>query len=244
MSQRVTILGKRFAALRRARYLTQEEFAQRLDMSPANVRRLEQAEVGGMQVKNFRRLATLLELAPDELRARIGAPPEPIDDDDRDENDHTPRDPSEPPVGGPTFPASIRPATRTRVVEVEHYHGVSAARVEDRDGTPRGTAPVPAGAGRRFAVTVDGDCMEPRFGHGDTVIFSVDAAEREGIVDGKSYFVQFADGENTFKRCFNDPENRELLILKCWNEKYAPRIVERARIRLLARAMHRLVTEE
>ena len=42
MGQRVMILGKRFAALRRERYLTQEEFAQKLEMSPANVRRLEQ----------------------------------------------------------------------------------------------------------------------------------------------------------------------------------------------------------
>ena len=64
MADRVMIFGKRFAALRRERYLTQEEFAHRLEMSPANVRRLEQTEMGGMQVKNFRRLAALLDVAP------------------------------------------------------------------------------------------------------------------------------------------------------------------------------------
>ena len=79
MSQRVMILGKRFAALRRERYLTQDEFAQRLEMSPANVRRLEQSEVGGMQVKNFRRLATLFNVSPDDLRRRIGASSEPAE---------------------------------------------------------------------------------------------------------------------------------------------------------------------
>src|SRR5580704_16784362 len=73
MTQRVMILGKRFADLRRERYLTQDEFAQRLEMSPANIRRLEQAEVGGMHVKNFRRLATLLNISPDDLRRAIGA---------------------------------------------------------------------------------------------------------------------------------------------------------------------------
>src|SRR5258708_2955329 len=72
MSKSVTIAGSKFAALRIERYLTQEEFASRLQMSPGNVRRLEQSETGGMQVKNFRRLAELLEITPDELRVRIG----------------------------------------------------------------------------------------------------------------------------------------------------------------------------
>src|SRR3954469_19517819 len=72
MSQRVMIHGKKFAEIRRARFLTQEEFAHRLEMSSANVRRLEQAETSGMQVKNFRKLATLTNLSPQELRQRIG----------------------------------------------------------------------------------------------------------------------------------------------------------------------------
>ena len=40
MTQRVIIFGRRLAELRRQRYLTQDEFAHRLEMSPANVRRL------------------------------------------------------------------------------------------------------------------------------------------------------------------------------------------------------------
>ncbi|HZL34698.1 MAG TPA: LexA family transcriptional regulator [Tepidisphaeraceae bacterium] len=253
MSQPVTIMGRRFAAIRRERYLTQEEFAQRLEMSPANVRRLEQSEVSGMQVKNFRRLATLLDLAPDELRQRIGAPA-PLKsqthttaESDADAPAHAnirPKDERpDPPVHGPDFPTGIG-AGKTPVVDVAHFHGVSAARVEQRTETHRGNAPAPAGPSRRFAVTVDGDCMEPRYRHGDVVLFSVEAAEREGIIDGKNYFLQFADGENTFKRVFPDPDNRELLILKCWNEKYAPRIIERSRIKLLARAVFRMLPDE
>ncbi|MDB5299365.1 MAG: hypothetical protein JWO87_1028 [Phycisphaerales bacterium] len=237
--QRILIFGKEFAALRQGRYLTQEEFAQKLEMSPANIRRLEQSEAGGMQVKSFRKLAALLNLSPDALRQQIGAP-----SGETDDASATPRVGPSATLHDAAFPTGMQPGSGRGVVEVEHFHGVSAARTEDRAAAQRGKAPVPAGAARRFAVTVDGDCMEPKYHHGDVVVFSVDAAEREGIVEGKNYFLQFADGENTFKRIFLDVENRELLILRCWNEKYEPRVVERASVKLLARATHRLTPDE
>ena len=126
---------------------------------------------------------------------------------------------------------------------MERFHGVSAARREDRAGVERGRVPIPAGARRRFAVIVDGDCMEPKYRDGDVVVFSVDAAEREGIVDGRNYFIQFADGENTFKRVFLEPSDVNWLVLRCWNAKYPPRRVERTSIHLLARAEYRLVPD-
>jgi phage repressor protein C with HTH and peptisase S24 domain len=241
--QRILIHGRDFAALRQGRYLTQEEFAQRLEMSPANIRRLEQAEVGGMQVKSFRKLAALLNLSPDALRQQIGATPDKL----TGEMGGMLGTGGRPAPADPAFPSGIHiPSGRDamEVVDVEHFHGVSAARSEDRSAARRGKAPVPAGPARRFAVTVDGDCMEPKYSHGDVVLFSVDAAEREGIVEGKNYFLQFADGENTFKRVFIDPDNHELLILRCWNEKYEPRVVERGNVKLLARATHRLTPDE
>jgi transcriptional regulator with XRE-family HTH domain len=242
MAQRVIILGKRLAALRRDRYLTQEEFAQKLDMSGANIRRLEQSEVGGMQVKNFRRLATLLNVSPDDLRRQIGVAD--LREDHADASTNGATAVLEPAVGSAEFPSAMKAGARREVMEVAHFHGVSAARAEDRTDAHRGKAPVPAGSPRRFAVTVDGDCMEPKYRDGDVVVFSVDAAEREGIVEGKNYFIQFAGEENTFKRIFFDPENRELLILRCWNERYPPRIVERSKIKLLARAIYRLMPDE
>lgn len=237
MSQRVIIFGKKFADIRRQRYLTQEEFAQKLQMSPANVRRLEQSETSGMQVKNFRRLATLLDIGPDELRARIGVPA----------GVHLLRESPDQPAPvtpDPKFPSAIVPGSMKEVVDVEAYHSVSAARKEDRTATRRGTTAVPAGSPRRFSVKVDGDCMEPKYRDGETVLFSVDAAEAEGIVDGRNYFLQFADGENTFKRVFLDPENRELLVLKCWNERYPPRVIERSSVKLLARATGKFTPDE
>jgi len=242
MSKRVIIFGKRFAGLRNERYLTQEEFAQKLSMSPANVRRLEQSESSGMHVKNFRRLATLVNVSPEELRRRIGVPV-------------AAHGPSESALGTLSaqtdypqedrqFPRGMRIDTLKEVTDVEHFHGVSAARTEHRTATGRGKSPVPGPAQRRFAVSVDGDCMEPKYRDGESVIFSVDAAESEGIIEGRNYFIQFADGQNTFKRIFLDPENHELLVLKCWNKKYPPRTVERSSIKLLARAVFKLTPDE
>lgn len=235
-AHRVVIFGQKLAALRRERYLTQDEFAQRLEMWAANVRRLEQAQASGMQLKNFRRLASLLNVSPDELRRQIGpatAAPLPIQRSGAALAD-----------GPADFPSALSPDATQPLADLPHYHGVSAARIEHRTDASRGTIQAPAGSQRRFAVTVDGDCMEPRYANGDVVIFSIDAAEREGVVDGKNYFIQFTDGENTFKRLFTDPDNPEVVILRCWNEKYAERVVERSAIRLLARAVFKLTPDE
>jgi phage repressor protein C with HTH and peptisase S24 domain len=229
MAARLLIFGKKLAALRIERYLTQEELASRLGMSTAGVRRLEQLDLGGMHMRNFRRLAELTKLTPPQLRRRIGTP---IGEPNRSQ------------APGNDQPTALAGDSLVRVVDVERFHGVSAARLEDRAGVKEGRVPVPAGTRRRFAAVVDGDCMEPKYHHGDVVVFSIDAAEREGIVDGRNYFVQFADGENTFKRVFCDPENSDRLVLRCWNPKYPARAVERSRVQILARAEFRLVPDE
>jgi transcriptional regulator with XRE-family HTH domain len=230
MSKPLAILGEKFAALRRSRYLTQQEFAVRLGMSVANVRRLEQSEVGGMQVKNFRRLAELLHVSPDELRRRIGTPSE------QDWDESARREPALPPslVSG-----SVRP-----VVEIDRFRGVSATRPDDRDAAAEDRTPAPPGAARRFSAIVDGDCMEPKYRHGEVVIFSVDAAELEGIVEGRNYFVQFHDGQNTFKRLFVHPQDADVLVLRCWNPRYPDRAVHRDAVKLVSRATHKLVADE
>ena len=235
MHGRLTISGRKFAALRRARYWTQEEFAQHIGMSAQNVRRLEQSEVGGMQVKNFRRLADLLKVTPDELRQRIGASAE------------AELDPAGPVAGRSRgiaeAPTAIVPGSVSPVVEIERFHGVSAARPEDRTDLADGKSLAPAGAMRRFSAVVDGDCMEPKYRHGEVVIFSVDAAELEGVINGRNYFVQFDDGQNTFKRLFADPADPELLVLRCWNQRYPERAVPRSSVKLIARAIYKLVPD-
>jgi transcriptional regulator with XRE-family HTH domain len=231
MARNVSVAGQKFAAIRRERYLTQEEFAQRLAMSAANVRRIEQSDTSGMHFRNLRRLATLVKISPRQLLEQIGVADEASSDG--------------PPLNGaPDFPRGIAEDSLLPVTEIAHFHGVSATRSEDRDAVRRAAIVVPEGTDRRFSVTIDGDCMEPKYLDGEIVVFSIDAAEREGIIDGRNYFVQFADGDNTFKRIFLDPENRESLLLKCWNAKYPPRAVERSSIKLLARAMHKFVMDE
>jgi transcriptional regulator with XRE-family HTH domain len=230
MTERLLISGKRLASLRTERYLTQEELANRLGMSTAGVRRLEQMTFGGMHMRNFRRLAELVELTCEELRSRVGV------------SRTFESEPARQLIAGQ--PAALARARAEPVMDVVRFHGVSASRAENRTDVERGRVPVRAGPDRRFAVAVDGDCMEPKYRHGDEVVFSVDAAEREGIVQGRNYFIQFVDGETTFKRIFFDPIEANRLVLRCWNTKYPDRQVERSAIQLLARAEYRLVKDE
>ena len=240
-------------------------------MSAAGVRRLERLKVGGIQVRNFRRLAELARLTPQALRARIGPPqwwvlPKPGEPTpslsscpaDGAERAAVPREPALSTLDACVSSDRILPTDADAeaqplawsggapqpVVELERYHGVSASRTDVRVAVSRETAYAPAGSLRRFSVVVDGDCMEPRYRHGELVIFSVDAAEREGILEGRNYFVQLSDGQNTFKRIFFVPDDPDRLLLCCWNPIYPPRTVERRHVILLARAEYRLIPDE
>jgi phage repressor protein C with HTH and peptisase S24 domain len=83
-----------------------------------------------------------------------------------------------------------------------------------------------------FAVRVVGDSMEPKYLHGDIVVFSP-AAE---VHNGDDCFVRFATPhETTFKRVFFEPENK--IRLQPRNEKYPPMIVDGKRINGLYRAV-------
>src|SRR5947209_1145074 len=126
MVKRVMIVGERFAELRHERYWTQEELAERLRMSPANVRRLEQSEVAAMQPRNFRRLAELMEMAPAALRLRIGLP---CVESLREA----------PEASTLSQPSALRLGSLQPVVDVDRFHGVSAARPEDREQVDHGS---------------------------------------------------------------------------------------------------------
>ena len=93
---------------------------------------------------------------------------------------------------------------------------------------------------RKFFVCVEGDVMEPAYLDGDQVLFSIDEAEREGVVDGKSYFVLLKGGRRFFRRVFVDPDDADNYILRAWNESYEPIQVPRASVKLLAKAMSAL----
>ena len=113
-------------------------------------------------------------------------------------------------------------------------------KLEEQDGLPAGIEDA-----RAFSIPVDGDCQEPVWKHGDVVVFSFDAFDREGILPGKSYYVAFTDGSTTFKRVFPDPNDPESYILQCYNPKYpGERRVHFSEVVRIARAITKQVSPE
>lgn len=196
---------------------TQEELAAQLGMSTSNIRRIERSEKTTIGPKYIRKLAEISGKSLDAMLVTISV------------------------NGLSSAPSGILLGSDVPTKEIEIFHGVSAARVANHAPVVRSGVGLPAKGSREFAVVVDGDCMEPVFSHGDIVVFSVDEAEKRGIVDGKSYFIRLDGEENTFKRIFIDTENLEQLILKPYNEKYSPRIIMRSQVTLLAMAIRKLV---
>jgi hypothetical protein len=75
---------------------------------------------------------------------------------------------------------------------------------------------------RVFTIPVDGDCQEPVWKNGEIVVFSFDAFDREGIINGHSYYLAFTDNSTTFKRVFLDPADPDVYVLQCWNTAKYP----------------------
>ena len=151
--------------------------------------------------------------------------------------------------GAPPMPAGIRANEVQPVRWAPHFaSGVAASKrvekLEDEDHESKQA--VSTADLRVFSVPVDGDCQEPRWKDGETVIFSFDAYEREGIQSGRSYYIAFTDGSSTFKRVFTDPEDPEVYILRCWNNIRYPgeRRVHFNEVVRIARAVAKQVNPE
>ncbi len=88
-----------------------------------------------------------------------------------------------------------------------------------------------------FGARVCGDSMTPKYGEGQIVVFSPQAAIR----DGDDCFVRFEDGTTTFKRVFfeTDDGGAESIRLQPRNERYPARIFPRERINGLYRAVYK-----
>ena len=134
----------------------------------------------------------------------------------------------------------LRPA---RVLP-EYQIGIAASRRVDKlSEHPDANRPVAVSDRRAFTAPVDGDCQHPKWKHGEIVVFSFDAVEREGILPGKSYYLAFTDGSTTFKRVFKDESDPEIYILRCWNRKKFPadQRIHRDEIVRIARAVSKQV---
>jgi hypothetical protein len=131
----------------------------------------------------------------------------------------------------------------------EFEMGVAASRRVDKIAEQPDTNRLVGTPDRRAFVTpVDGDCQEPKWKHGELVIFSYDAVDREGLLPGRSYYLVFTDGSTTFKRVFADERDPEKFILRCWNQKKYPKDqpVHRDEVVRIARAIAKqiIVDEE
>jgi len=194
---------------------SQLDLAIRAGVSVSTISRTEQGR-GLPNVNSLRRLAQAVGYDPDAL-VRIAKNPsqqdQPVVSEERDVSGESKR-PRIPGVItadrlGWDEPASeIEPTHRRwRTKRVPHYGGVSAVRTEIRDMTPDHDFTNVPGEGVDFTVTVDGQCMEPRYENGERLGCSIRRWEREGLIWNRDYWIRFKDGESTLKRVQIDPND-------------------------------------
>ncbi|MGA2584762.1 MAG: LexA family transcriptional regulator [Tepidisphaeraceae bacterium] len=227
------IFGQKLALARKSRGLTQRELGTAIgNVSDESVSRWERLEIAGLLPRQAPRLAKALGLTLKEFRAQIGVPLE----------EQASRSDTQSMAG---FPRGVNMrALRPAWVAPEYQIGVAASRrVEKVADHPDANRPVATSDRRAFVVPVDGDCQSPKWKDGETVIFSYDAVDREGIIPGKSYYLAFVDGSTTFKRVFHDESDPDRYILRCWNTKKYPdeKRVHRDEVVSIARAVAKQV---
>lgn len=236
---RVThIFGRRLATVREELSMTQRELGEAIGgVSDETISRIERQEVAGILSKRLPKLASVLGLTLEEFKARfclIANSPPAVS---MNQGPSGTRNISLP--GGLDM-KRLRPA---RVLP-EYQIGVAANRRVDKfSEQPDANRAVSVSDRRAFTAPVDGDCQHPKWKHGEIVVFSFDAVEREGILPGKSYYLAFTDGSATFKRVFKDESDPEVYILRCWNRKKFPadQRVHRDEIVRIARAVSKQV---
>jgi transcriptional regulator with XRE-family HTH domain len=235
MARVAHIFGKRLAERRGELAMTQRELGEAIGgVSDETISRIERQEVAGLLAKRLPKLADVLGLTLEDFKTHFCV--------------------TETPPIHPTFSKAIplpsgldlrrlRPA---RILP-EYRIGIAASRrVEKLSEYPDANRAVAVPDRRAFTAPVDGDCQHPKWKHGEVVIFSFDATEREGILPGRSYYLAFTDGTTTFKRIFTDESDPEVYILRCWNRKKYPadQRIHRDEIVRIARAVSKQVVVE
>lgn len=273
MSRVAHIYGKRLAAARAALALTQRQLGDLIGgVSDETISRIERHEVAGILAKRVAPLARALQIPLDEFQRTllVNAPPalrtsktgtqlvsetgtQLVSSNSSSPDALSPDAPSSDAPSPDALPIAERSALpgsldlrryRPARVVPEFAIGVAASRrVEKFADHPDANRLVAAADRRAFTIPVDGDCQHPKWKHGEIVIFSFDAAEREGILPGRSYYLAFVDGSTTFKRVFLDESDPEALILRCWNRKKYPQDqkVHKEEIARIARAISKQV---
>jgi transcriptional regulator with XRE-family HTH domain len=211
MARVAHIYGRKLAVARNARAMTQRELGAAVGVSDETISRVERQEQAGILAKWLPKMAASLGMNLDEFRAGFCPPAGALAT-------------AGTLAGQGGLPSGLD-SSRLRPARAipEFAIGIAASRRVDKLSEYPDANRLAATADRRaFSAPVDGDCQHPKWRDGETVIFSYDAVEREGIIPGSSYYVAFTDGSTTFKRIFLDEEDHERLILRCWNRKKYP----------------------
>jgi transcriptional regulator with XRE-family HTH domain len=229
MARVAYLYGKKLAAAREAKSLTQRDLGESIGgVSDETISRVERGDVSGILAKRLPKLAETLGYSLEKFKAEFVAP--------------KPRDKS----SGPPAGLDLRRRKLASVVP-EFKVGVAASRrTEKLSDQPDANRVVSTSDRRAFACPADGDCQSPKWKDGEVVIFSYDAFDREGVVPGKSYYLSFSDGTSTFKRVFLDEKDPEVIVLRCWNRRKYPndQRVHQSEIVRIARAVSKQVIVE
>jgi transcriptional regulator with XRE-family HTH domain len=200
---RVThIFGKRLSSAREKLAMTQRQLGEAIGgVSDETISRIERHEVAGILSKRLPKLAEVLGLTLKEFQTQFCVP--------ETQSSGIAR-------GSAGFPGGLD-LKRLRPAKVlpEFQIGIAASRrVEKLAEHPDANRLVAASDRRAFTAPVDGDCQHPKWKHGEIVVFSFDAVDREGILAGRSYYLAFTHGSTTFKRVFRDERDPEVFILR------------------------------
>jgi transcriptional regulator with XRE-family HTH domain len=226
------VFGKKLAAARNGLAITQRELGEAIGgVSDETISRVERNEVAGILAKRLPKLAAALGMSLEEFKTSFCPPLDKLHSD------------AAAAKAGLPAGLNMRRVQPARIVP-EFPIGIAAnRRVDKLADYPEANRLVATADRRAFTAPVDGDCQHPKWKHGEIVVFSYDAVEREGILPGKSYYIAFTDGSTTFKRVFFDERDPEIYILRCWNRKKYPQDqrVHRDEIVRIARAMSKHV---
>lgn len=241
----IQVSGPKLAKLRNRLALTQRELGEKIGVTETRVRHIERAESVGVYAPTFRKLAEATGMTVEQLRAAIGAGEAQafaagvkagveikaasdaqnarwaaIDAADQAKLDANVEPFSERPVHEvPFFEARLAAGQWTDVSEI--------GQVFDPRGIDRGL----------FRVRIRGDSMAPVYLDGEVIEFRCLRPDRDGVIIGKDYYVQHADGEATFKRVADVTED-SLYLAALNRTKYPKRLrVERALVVRMARAI-------
>ena len=216
MARVAHVFGRHLAAAREELAMTQRKLGEMIGVCDETISRIERQEVAGTLSKWLPKWAAALGMTLGSFKGRFCVP--------EDAPSTARNKPLDDPTGNVELPVGLE-MRRVRPARIlpEFQIGIAAnRRVEKLSEHPDSNRLVGLSDRRAFTAPVDGDCQHPKWKHGEIVVFSFDAVEREGILPGRSYYLAFTDGSTTFKRVFKDEKDPEVYILRCWNRRKYP----------------------